>query len=176
MPDRPGKDDRSGLPEGTWKGGQYLGAGGDGTLHYWIKVNEDQKIVDRMVIKDLWSREETKEPPAYQGIYQNLVRKGLDFGVAASGKAGEALPDERFFKEACLQGLFTDPSGSSPVYTVPLRGYKKGYLSNDEKGTHWLMYVDLLHAGDLWDLIENHVVEHEQGYTVGAPLPEAFVW
>lgn len=122
MQNRPGKDDKSGLPEGTWRGAYFVGQGGDGTLHHWLKVDENQKILDRMVIKDLWCRESTTEPSAYQGIYDDLVRKGMDFGVAASGRAGEAQPEERFFKEAYLQGLFTDPSGLSPVYTVPLRG------------------------------------------------------
>lgn len=124
------------MPEGTWMGGQFLGVGGDGTLHYWVKIDEDQKIVDRMVIKDLRSRESTHEPAAYQGIYEDLAHKAMDFGVAASGKAGEALPEERFFKEVYLQGLFTDPSGASPVYTVPLRGYKKGHLPDNEQGAH----------------------------------------
>lgn len=176
MADKPGKHDNRGLPDGTWKGGQYLGQGGDGTLHYWVEIDENQKIVDRMVIKDLWSREDTQEPPAYQGIYEDLVRKGLDFGVAASGKAGEAQPDERFFREAYLQGLFTDPSGSSPVYTVPLRGYKKGHLTDDNKGTHWRVYMDLFHAGDLWNLVYHHTSVDDQGYTVDVPLPEAFIW
>ncbi|KAH0191186.1 hypothetical protein KCU99_g6816, partial [Aureobasidium melanogenum] len=53
MADKPGKDDRSGLPDGTWKGGQYLGQGGDGTLHYWVKVDEDQEFVNHMVNKDI---------------------------------------------------------------------------------------------------------------------------
>ncbi|KAH0269648.1 hypothetical protein KCU91_g8576, partial [Aureobasidium melanogenum] len=176
MADMPGKHDNSGLPDGTWMGGQYLGQGGDGTLHYWVKIDEDQKIVDRMVIKDIQSREDTQEPPAYRGIYEDLVRKGLDFGVAASGKAGEAQPDERFFREAYLQGLFTDPSGSSPVYTVPLRGYKKGHLPDDEKGTHWRVYMDLFHAGDLWNLVHHHTSVDDRGYTVDVPLPEAFIW
>ena len=176
MEERPGKADKSGLPEGTWRGGYFLGKGGDGTLHYWIKVDENQKLVDRMVIKDLWSRESTNEPSAYQGIYDDLVRKGMDFGVAASRKAGEAQPEERFFKEAYLQGLFTDPSGSSAVYTVSLRGYKKGHLPDEEKGAHWRVYMDLLHAGDLSGLVESQYETNEQGFDISVPLPEAFLW
>lgn len=172
----PGRDDKSGLPEGTWIGGYFLGEGGDGTVHYWVKVDENRKMVDRMVIKDLWSHEGTNEPSAYQGIYDDLVRKGMDFGVAASGIAGEAQPEERFFKEAYLQGFLTDPSGSSPVYTVPLRGYKKGHLSNETKGAHWRMYMDLLHAGDLSRLVESQYEWNEQGQKIPVLLPEAFLW
>lgn len=77
-----GEDDRSGLPqEDTWLGSVHLGQGGFGTVHYWLKVDETQNVIDRMVIKDVERAEDTKEPPEHQGIYEELVRKGMDFGI-----------------------------------------------------------------------------------------------
>ncbi|KAI5235551.1 hypothetical protein E4T43_09188 [Aureobasidium subglaciale] len=149
-----GKTDSSGLPQGTWLGGHYLGRGGDGTLHYWTKVDGNRKIIDRMVIKDLYSRETTTEPSEYRAIYDDLVAKGMDFGAVAPGSSGPSLPEQRFFREAYLQALFTDPSGA-PTYTVPLRGYKRGH-SDAGQGTHWRVYMDLLHAGDLENLMRKH--------------------
>ncbi|KAI5227295.1 hypothetical protein AUEXF2481DRAFT_296868 [Aureobasidium subglaciale EXF-2481] len=165
-----GKTDSSGLPQGTWLGGHYLGKGGDGTLHYWTKVGENRKIIDRMVIKDLYSRESTMEPSEYRAIYDDLVAKGMDFGAVAPGSSGPSLPEQRFFREAYLQALFTDPSGAS-TYTVPLRGYKRGH-SDTGRGTHWRVYMDLLHAGDL----ENFMRKHNDADGESIPFPEPFIW
>ena len=156
----PGGDDASGLPQigGTWKGGCFIGRGGSGTIHYWVNVDENDKIRDTMVIKDLWEFASTVEPEAYQGIYKDLVNKGMDFGVSASGKAGEATSDERFFGEAYLQGMMTDPNNRSSATSVPLRGFKRGgkdkvFPQPDGRPpiikTHWRLYLDLFHAGDL---------------------------
>lgn len=96
--------------------------GGNGTIHYWLKVDENQKIIDRMVIKDFWTTADTVEPPEYKGIYKELVRKGMDFGVDPN-RPGDPTIDERFLREAYTQGLMTDRNDPL-ANTVPLRGYK----------------------------------------------------
>jgi hypothetical protein len=121
-----GEDDRSGLSQDhTWLGGVFIGLGGNGAIHYWLKVDQNQRILDCMVIKDLLSYDKTLEPPAYKGIYEGLVAKGMDFGVNPD-RPGKATIDERYSREAYLQGLMTDIGHPSSANTVPLRGYKKG--------------------------------------------------
>lgn len=39
--------------------------------------------------------------------------------------------------------------------------------------THWRMYMDLFHAGDLQGLIENHVIDEK---VPKRPLPEPYIW
>ncbi|KAH0367738.1 hypothetical protein KCU65_g4446, partial [Aureobasidium melanogenum] len=174
---RLGEDDRSGLPqEDTWLGGVHIGGGTFGTVHCWLKVDQNQNILDRMVIKDLRCSDDTKEPPAYRGLYEELVRKGMDFGINPD-RPGRATIDEIFLREAYLQGLLTDNNNPFSATTVPLRGFKRGHLdepfSKDDgsKGlrTHWRVYMDFLHAGDLGTLIEKHSVRN-------TPIPEPYIW
>lgn len=161
-----GEDDPSGLSQDhTWLGSVHLALGGSGAVHYWLKVDQNQNILDRMVIKDFWLGESTAEPPAYKGIYEDLVDKGMDFGVDPD-RPGKATADERFLREAYLQGLMTNRNHPYSNNTVPLRGYKKGdkheYKEDGSvKRTHWRIYLDLLHAGDLSNLIEEHTVGDE---------------
>lgn len=175
-----GEDDRSGLPqENTWLGGFHIGDGSFGTVHYWLKVDQNQNVLDRMVIKDLECADDTTEPPAYRGIYEELVRKGMDFGIGPS-RPGKATIDERFLKEAYLQGLMTDTTTPFSATTVPLRGFKRGHrpprVEKTRKGektyTHWRVYMDLLHAGDLENFIEPH--KDKEGNK--RPIPEAYIW
>ena len=174
-PEHPGHDDESGLPVGgRWIGGQFLGGGGDGIVHVWFKTDETNTIIDRMVIKDMWSKQSTVEPKAYKGIYEELVRKGLDFGVDPS-RPGKARAKDRFFKEAYIQGLLTDESGSTSANTVPLRGFKKGTNSDLAKGTHWRTYMDWMHASDLANFVSRHKLPGDNG-SVRKPIPEAFIW
>lgn len=49
---RPPSEDKSGLPEGDWQGNVHLGFGGQGTVHCWVQVDANQKVIDRIVIKD----------------------------------------------------------------------------------------------------------------------------
>jgi len=179
-----GEDDPSGLSQDrTWMGSVHLALGGSGAIHYWLKVDENQKILDRMVIKDFWYGESTIEPPAYKGIYEDLVYKGMDFGVNPD-RPGKATADERFLREAYLQGLMTDRNHPSATNTVPLRGYKKGDKHEYKKDgsiqrTHWRVYLDLLHAGDLSNLIEEHTVADEFNPKIRHPehpLPEPYIW
>lgn len=80
-----------------------------------------------MVIKDLECADDTTEPPAYRGIYEELVRKGMDFGINLN-RPDKARIDERFLEEAYLQGLVTDTTTPfSAATTVPLRGFKRGH-------------------------------------------------
>ncbi|THY30945.1 hypothetical protein D6D01_03053 [Aureobasidium pullulans] len=174
-PEYSGHDDESGLPVGDqWIGGEFLGAGGDGIVHVWFKVDETNTIIDRMVIKDMWSKQSTAEPKAYQGIYDELVRKGLDFGVDPS-RPGKARVEERFFKEAYIQGLLTDEPGSTSANTVPLRGFKKGTKSDLATGTHWRTYMDWMHASDLANFVSKHRLPGDN-CSVQKPIPEAFIW
>ena len=178
-----GGNDASGLPQngGTWKGGCFIGKGGNGWIHYWVNVDENDKVRDTMVIKDLWYAASTVEPETYRGIYEDLVRKGMDFGIAASGKSGEATVDERFFREAYLQALMTDPDNRASATTVPLRGFKKGdrhKVVYDKKGNkipeiHWRLYMDLFYAGDLEKIITHHIGGKDRK---GIPITEPFIW
>jgi serine/threonine protein kinase len=182
-----GEDDPSGLSQDhTWLGSVHLGNGGNGAVHYWLKVDQNRKILDRMVIKDLWCKDLTIEPPAYKGIYKDLVYKGMDFGVNPD-RPGNATVDERFFREAYLQGLLTDINNPSSSNTVSLRGYKKGDKHKqytDKNGeeateTHWRLYLDLLHAGDLDNLIEEHTVKDKDDSDKRnpvLPIPEPYIW
>lgn len=121
-----------------------------------------------MAIKDIFSGESTQEPEQYRGIYEDMVLKGLDLGVAASGNAGEAQPEDRFFKEAYLQALLTPNPGEASSYTVPLRGYKRSRVPGSSAVT-WRMYMDYYHLGDLIGLIMDHQRRE-------VPIPEPFIW
>jgi serine/threonine protein kinase len=182
-----GEDDPSGLSPGhTWLGGVYIDMGGNGTIHYWLKVDENQKIIDHMVIKDFWGTADTVEPPEYKGIYKELVRKGMDFGVN-SDRPGDATIDERFLREAYTQGLMTD-TNNPLANTVPLRGYKKGDKHKyDGDGNlshvHWRVYLDMFYAGDLANLIKKHNVkdptkdDNDPDVLIPVqPIPEAYIW
>ncbi|KAI5272154.1 hypothetical protein E4T47_04598 [Aureobasidium subglaciale] len=158
-----------------WMGGYFAGEGANGTCGYWIQVDQNERIVDRMVIKDTWDTASTKEPPEYQGIYQDLVNKGLH----VSDFPGAALPSERFYKEAYIQGLLTDPAGANTAYTVPLRGYKRFDETDDARGTHWRIYMDYMQAGDLHDvLVHNGSWADVNGVDkfMNKPVAEAFIW
>ncbi|KAH0281420.1 hypothetical protein KCU91_g257, partial [Aureobasidium melanogenum] len=178
-----GEDDRTGLPqEHTWLGGVHIGGGTFGTVHCWLKVDPNQNIVDRMVIKDLHCSDDTKEPPAYRGIYEELVYNGMDFGINPT-RPGRATIDERFLREAYLQGLLTNNNNPFSAFTVPLRGFKRGHLpdtivskKDGSQGTktHWRIYMDFLHAGDLKTLIERHSVADRNGRQT--PIPELYIW
>jgi serine/threonine protein kinase len=180
----PGGDDASGLPQngGTWRGGFHIGEGGSGSIHYWVNVDKNERVQDRMVIKDMKCKESIVEPDDYRGVYQDIVRKGMDFGIAASGKSGEATTDERFLREAYLQAMMTNPDDPSSATTVPLRGFKKGHMHNSwpdkDTGeqvteTHWRIYMDLFYAGDLHSII----LKHQKGEDGKKnPIPEPFIW
>ncbi|KAH0027187.1 hypothetical protein KCU78_g4067, partial [Aureobasidium melanogenum] len=180
---RTGEDDRSGLPqEDTWLGGVHIGEGTFGQVHCWLKVDQNQNIVDRMVIKDFNCSDDIKEPPAYRGIYEELVRKGMDFGVNPD-RPGRATIDERFLREAYLQGLLTNNNNPSSATTVPLRGFKRGHLPDKivpkrdgsrRIKSHWRIYMDFLHAGDLKTLIEKHSDVGRNGRQI--PIPEPYIW
>jgi hypothetical protein len=55
-------EDKSGLPDGNWVGNHHLGDGGQGTVHCWVQVDSNEKIIDRLVIKDSWSLDGIEEP------------------------------------------------------------------------------------------------------------------
>ncbi|KAG9764056.1 hypothetical protein KCU75_g9750, partial [Aureobasidium melanogenum] len=135
-----------------------------------------------MVIKDLHCSDDTKEPPAYRGIYEELVYNGMDFGINPT-RPGRATIDERFLREAYLQGLLTNNNNPFSAFTVPLRGFKRGHLpdkivskKDGSQGTktHWRIYMDFLHAGDLKTLIERHSVADRNGRQT--PIPEPYIW
>ncbi|KAI4720484.1 hypothetical protein E4T48_03199 [Aureobasidium sp. EXF-10727] len=167
----PGQDDRSGLPQGNWQGGYFLGEGGQGAVHYWVNVDSNQKIIDRVVIKDEWSSDPLEEPEIYQGIYGGLVRKGMDMSDALGGKS-IVVP---FYKEAYIQGLLTPENTTVQSNTVRLRGYRRGNQPDPHAATtfkkrvHWRLYMEHLYAGDLHDLIYWHAVRQW-------PIPEPFIW
>ncbi|CAD0115213.1 unnamed protein product [Aureobasidium uvarum] len=183
-----GENDSSGLPkddEGTWKGGFFVGQGGNGVIHYWVNVDEFQKVRDRMVIKDDWVSDSNEEPEAYRGLYEDLVKKGMDFGINPD-RPGKAKIEERFNREAYLQAMLTDPDSRDSATTVPLRGIRKGHdhewrIPNGDTSkklyTHWRFYMDLFHAGDLHGILASHIVgEGDNKKPIPEPIPEPFIW
>jgi serine/threonine protein kinase len=164
----PPGEDKSGLPEGNWQGNVHLGFGGQGTVHCWVQVDANQKVIDRIVIKDSWSTDDTEEPEIYKGIYNELVRKGMSMSDAIFGGSSR-IP---FYKEAYVQGLLTPESRLTQSNTVRMRGYRRGN-EDDPKGVagsiHWRIYMDHCYAGDLWDFIEDYK-------EMGKPIPEPFIW
>ncbi|KAG9560532.1 hypothetical protein KCU71_g9675, partial [Aureobasidium melanogenum] len=166
----PGDNDRSGLPDGNWQGNHFLGQGGQGAVHYWVNVDSNQRIIDRMAIKDSWSTETLYEPTIYKGIYDELVRKSMSLSDALVGGRVK-VP---FYKEAYIQGLLTPESRATKSDTVRLRGYRRGdvkdpYLSGIQESTHWRIYMDHLYTGDLYGLISYYAAK-------GKPIPEPFIW
>ncbi|KAH0366615.1 hypothetical protein KCU65_g5234, partial [Aureobasidium melanogenum] len=165
----PGDNDRSGLPDGNWQGNHFLGQGGQGAVHYWVKADSNQRIIDRVAIKDSWSTESLYEPFIYKGIYKELVRKGMSLSDAFVGGRVE-VP---FYKEAYIQGLLTPESRETKLDTVRLRGYRRGDVKDPYSSirgtTHWRIYMDHLYAGDLYDLISYFAAK-------GKPIPEPFIW
>ncbi|CAD0106563.1 unnamed protein product [Aureobasidium uvarum] len=167
----PGRNDKSGLPEGDWQGGYFLGQGGQGAVHYWVKADANQKIIDRVVIKDEWSWDSLEEPEIYKGIYGGLVRKGMDMSDALGGESIE-VP---FYKEAYIQGLLTPESLAIQSNTVRLRGYRRGDAPEPHpvkgywKCVHWRLYMEHLYAGDLHQLISWHAARKKL-------IPEPFIW
>lgn len=167
----PGDNDRSGLPDGDWQGNHFLGRGGQGAVHYWVKVDSNQRIIDRVAIKDSWDTESLWEPLIYKGIHDELVRKGMSLSDALE-RNSKKVP---FYKEAYIQGLLTPGSRTTKSDTVRLRGYRRGDVKNPyqkttyEESTHWRLYMDHLYAGDLYDLVNYYAIK-------GKPIPEPFIW
>ncbi|CAD0086058.1 unnamed protein product [Aureobasidium mustum] len=165
----PGDNDRSGLPDGDWQGNHFLGKGGQGAVHYWVKVDSNQRIIDRVAIKDSWSTESTWEPNIYKGIYDELVRKGMSLSDALQGSSVK-LP---FYKEAYIQGLLTPEFRATKSNTVRLRGFRRGDVKDPYQtaiqSTHWRIYMDHMYPGDLYDLIRYYTNKEK-------PIPEPFIW
>lgn len=167
----PGDNDKSGLPDGEWQGNHFLGRGGQGAVHYWVKVDANQRIIDRVAIKDSWSTEDLWEPKIYRGIHDELVRKGMSLSGALHSSSAK-IP---FYKEAYIQGLLTPESRATKSDTVRLRGYRRGDVKDAykrsayEQSTHWRIYMDHLYAGDLYGLINYYAAK-------GKPIPEPFIW
>ncbi|THW69764.1 hypothetical protein D6D19_08182 [Aureobasidium pullulans] len=174
-----GFNDASGLPGGRWiSPGQYIADGGQGSVHYWVKVDATHRVIDRIVIKDTWDSEPTSEPVEWDGMYEELVRKGMDLGVSKSGGYGNAHVDDRFYKEAYIQGLLTPADGESS-YNMPLRGYKRGDKPDPRQRpdtTHWRLYMDHLHSGDMHTFIQKSVKLDDFGTYEPMPTPEPFIW
>lgn len=68
----------------------------------------------------------------------------------------------------------------STITTVSLRGFKRGHrpprVEQTRHGqktyTHWRVYMDLFHAGDL----EHFIKSHKDKDGNNRPIPEAYVW
>lgn len=81
------------LPPGhTWKYSKYIGGGAQGKAHLWVHVDESQKVIDRIVIKNF---------------------------VAESKYITEDGPTGRVPTEAHISQLLV-PDDSKDFYTVPI--------------------------------------------------------
>lgn len=165
---KPPGEDKSGLSDGDWRANAHEGEGGQGSVNSWVKVDCNQRIVDRIAIKDSWSTEDTEEPERYRGIYEELVRKGMSMSDAIF-EGSSRIP---FYKEAYVQGLLTPESPATETGTVRMRGYRRGNANDPRRvpgSIHWRIYMDHCYAGDLWNVIKCHIMED-------MPIPESFIW
>jgi serine/threonine protein kinase len=159
--------------EVCWIGGYGLGGGSYGEVTLWVCIDrKTRKPVKQCAIKDAFDNKSTKEEGLYgnRNIYQSLVTKGLDFGIDPwSDLLGLADVDSRFYKEAYLQGIMTDPKSSHPVYSVPLWGFLRKGQSLLPAYNHWRLYMPLYDYGDMYDLIRDHSLQKKA-------IPEPFIW
>ncbi|KAK6005776.1 hypothetical protein QM012_007418 [Aureobasidium pullulans] len=155
----------------TWIGGYRLGGGSYGEVSVWILIdNATNKPLRQCAIKDSFDRHSTTETGFYKDVYQQLVRKGLDFDVDPDNELGHAHSDRRFCKEAYLQGLMTEPSSKEEIFSVPLWGYSRKYPSlRGEDWNHWRLYMPLYDYGTLRNLMSAHRKR-------GKAIPEPFIW
>lgn len=155
----------------TWIGGYRLGGGSYGEVTLWIMIdNVTNKPLKQVAIKDTFDKHSTEEKGFYKNVYQQLVRKGLDFDVDPECKLGHARSDRRFFKEAYLQGIMTEPDSSEEILSVPLWGFSR--KNSSLRGTeynHWRLYMPLYDYGTL----DNLMYAHKR---MGRGIPEPFIW
>jgi serine/threonine protein kinase len=83
----------------TWKYEKKLGAGSEGTVHLWSRLDTNQKIVERMVIKNL------------QTVDSHIIQEGPAKG--------------QLLQVYIQQKLVPNGSGSTEVYTVPTLAARK---------------------------------------------------
>ncbi|CAD0108470.1 unnamed protein product [Aureobasidium uvarum] len=161
-------------PNTTWVGGYKFGVGGFGVATLWILVGRTTlRAIDRVVIKDAFekSSDSTVETGLYKGIYRQLKKKGLDFGVDPTHNIGHAASHLRFLKEAYLQVSMTVPDTSEEIYAAQLWGYSRKLLDSpySPDHNHWRLYMPLYDYGDLNGLIKAHYIEKKA-------IPEPFIW
>lgn len=156
--------------DSTWIGGYRLGGGSFGEVTTWICVDKaTRRPIKNVAIKDAFDTDSTEEKGAYSNVYNSLVSKGLDFGADPNAALGNANIDRRFFKEAYLQGIMTEPDSNQEIYSVPLWGYRRRPESVRPGYNQWRLYMPLYEYGDLYNLIVAHKIE-QRG------IPEPFIW
>jgi len=164
--------DQDGMNE-TWVGGYYLGIGGEGIVNLWAKVDQQGKVVRTMAIKDERSRHDKTEPGEYEGFWEDLVSKKMDWGVSQINEIGQATVKERFCREAYIQAMLSRAKGEPRTDCVPLLGYKSRLLPKSDgefhNYTHWRLFMRYYAYGDLGDLIRRHMDARK-------PIPEPFIW
>ncbi|KAI4717927.1 hypothetical protein E4T48_05866 [Aureobasidium sp. EXF-10727] len=154
-----------------WVGGYRLGGGSYGEVSLWIMYDPiTSKALKYCAIKDAFDDSSTQEEGLYRNIYHQLARKGMDLGVDPQNEIGQAHIDNRYYKEAYLQGMVTEPDSEDPTYCVPLWGYaRKDPGLRDWFINHWRLYMPLYEYGTLETLIDAHLEE-------GRGIPEPFIW
>lgn len=142
----------------TWIGGYALGSGAYGEVTLWILLdNITQKPLKTCAIKDSFVQHSTKEEGLYQNVYQQLVRKGFDFDVDPETELGHARSDQRFCKEAYLQGIMTEPDSKEEIFSVALYGYNRQIPSlRGSEYKHWRLYMPLYEYSTLSNLMNAH--------------------
>ncbi|KAH0342074.1 kinase-like protein, partial [Aureobasidium melanogenum] len=155
----------------TWIGGYALGRGAYGEVTLWILLdNVTQKPLKTCAIKDSFDKHSTKEEGLYQNVYQQLVRKGFDFDVDPETELGHARSDQRFCKEAYLQGIMTEPNSKEEMFSVPMWGYKKQLPSlRGSEYNHWRLYMPLYDYSSMFNLMYAHRKARKAN-------PEPFIW
>jgi serine/threonine protein kinase len=160
------------IPGTTWIGGYKIGQGGFGFITLWVLIEDATRApLNQVIIKDFFDRDSTLEEGPYTGVYDDLVRKGLDFGVDSTRPIGSAQVFYRFCKEAYLQGIMTEPDQDKQLFSVPLWGYASKPKLNDTNKiyNHWRLYMPLYDYGDLSHLIHQHQFMKKA-------IPEPFLW
>ncbi|KAH0361286.1 kinase-like protein, partial [Aureobasidium melanogenum] len=117
------------LPPGhIWKYVKQIGSGGGGTAHLWVRLDAEQRIVERIVIKNTVTVD-----PAY-----HMIKDG---------------PHEGEWLEVSIQQRLA-PSGSTESYTVPVLAAQK--IPGSTYG--WRTYMPFYSKGDFEKVIKDHYV------------------
>ncbi|CAD0098055.1 unnamed protein product [Aureobasidium mustum] len=115
------------LPPGhIWQHERELGDGGEGTAHLWVHLDADQRVVERIVIK-------------------NTVTVDPDFHMIKEG------PHEGEWLEVSVQQRLA-PGGSTEFYTVPILAAQK--VPKSTYG--WRTYMPFYSKGDFERIINEH--------------------
>lgn len=110
----------------SWNYVKKLGEGGEGTAHLWAHVDSNQRIVERVVIRNTTVKEDQR----------------IEHG-----------PHKGKWKELYIQQRLA-PHGSKDACTVPILAAEQ--IPDAKKKNQWRTYMHYYSRGDLHDVIMNH--------------------